>query len=365
MLRSMSMSPSFAAIDYLSTGSLGPVSPGFCASWAPTQCSGTQYGGGSASSYNWQSTNTTITPISGSSSQSNVNLYGQNIGSGGANAFAYAGSCQASSGGSATVTNCANGIGSPANGAVSSTTGGNSNRATMSLNPDSTCSTSANWSIYWYYTTGNGTTYTGSDDVTTPTNQSTNFSPSVGNGGEGSATINVGGALLELTLYLNGVSIAPANITGQLGAIYNGPHPHLLTGIAQVESSYQPFVNVSKYLVSGYWPNESYDGGSHVGLMQVPMNMQNAFDWTANMRAGSSLFTQKVASATNYSNAQVSSHPGLPALSGTQLEYDACVLYGPYGASGHYYVPNGTAWIVNPNNPQGVSYANSVFANMH
>ena len=103
VLCGMGISNSFAAIDYLSTGYLGPLQPQFCASWAPSQCQGTQYGGGSVSSYSSQSTNTSTTPISGSSSQSNVGLYGQNFGNGGANGFAYAGYCQASSGGSATV----------------------------------------------------------------------------------------------------------------------------------------------------------------------------------------------------------------------------------------------------------------------
>lgn len=104
VLCSMSMNNPFVAINSLATGFLGPVAPEFCTSWAPTQCEGTQYGGGSASSYSWQSTNNTTTPISGSASQSNVALYGQAAGYGGANASAHAGSCSASSGGTAQVT---------------------------------------------------------------------------------------------------------------------------------------------------------------------------------------------------------------------------------------------------------------------
>ncbi len=102
VLCSTGVYPSFVAIDYLSTGFLG-LTPQFCASWSPQTCSGTQYGGGSASSYSWQSQNNSITPISGSSSNSNVGLYGQALGSGGANGFVYAGSCQASGGGGAQV----------------------------------------------------------------------------------------------------------------------------------------------------------------------------------------------------------------------------------------------------------------------
>ena len=37
VLCGLSMYPSFVDIDYFSSGFLGPVSPQYCASWAPTQ----------------------------------------------------------------------------------------------------------------------------------------------------------------------------------------------------------------------------------------------------------------------------------------------------------------------------------------
>ncbi len=103
VLCGMSMYNSFTNINYLANGFLGPLSPQFCASYSPTICSGTQYGSGGASSYNWYSTNAGVTPISGSSTQSNVGLHGQALGTGGGVGSGYAGSCQASAGGIAQV----------------------------------------------------------------------------------------------------------------------------------------------------------------------------------------------------------------------------------------------------------------------
>ena len=55
--------------------------------------------------------------------------------------------------------------------------------------------------------------------------------------------------------------------------------------------------------------------------------------------------------------------PGLPGLTGVQLENAALVYYGPFADRGPYYVPNNdcTGWSVNPNNTDGVNYANGVW----
>ena len=41
------------------------------------------------------------------------------------------------------------------------------------------------------------------------------------------------------------------------------------------------------------WPLESYDGGSHIGLMQVPLSMHNAWNWEKNTEKGADIFYQK------------------------------------------------------------------------
>ncbi len=229
-------------------------------------------------------------------------------------------------------------VSSPANGGVFDTSGGNSNEATMALNGQSLCSGTVTWSFQWSYMTGNGNTYNASDSTQTTTGQQSNFSPTVGNGGNASVTVSVNnGTPTTWTVYVDGVLISSANITGQLVALYsNGARTHLLMGIAEVESSYRPFTLRSKYAINGYWPTESYDGGSHVGLMQVPMSMANAFDWTANMRAGSSLFSTKRQASYNYNASEVNANPHLPDLTDIQVENDALVFYGPYGSLGHY-----------------------------
>ncbi len=103
VLCGMTMYNSFASLNYLASGFLGPLSPQFCAAWAPTQCSGTQYGAGGASSYSWYSTNVGTTPISGPANQSNVGLMGRALGTGGAYGSGSTAYCQASAGGSAVV----------------------------------------------------------------------------------------------------------------------------------------------------------------------------------------------------------------------------------------------------------------------
>lgn len=167
--------------------------------------------------------------------------------------------------------------------------------------------------------------------------------------------------------YVDGASIPASAITSRLIALYSsGARTNLLTGIAQREASYQRFVNRDLYSTLGLWPNESYDGGSHVGLMQMPNGMAVAFDWMSNTAAGESLFQSKLGSAKSIMAGYQAGHPNLPTLTGVQLENDALVYYGPFGGSGPYYVPNSayTGWIVNPNNSSGVNYANGVVADI-
>jgi hypothetical protein len=100
--------------------------------------------------------------------------------------------------------------------------------------------------------------------------------------------------------------------------------------------------------------------------MQVPNAMNVAFDWTQNAAASATVFQQKVSKSQSVVSGYQASCKGLPGLTGTQLENDALVYYGSYAGSGPYYVPNTncTGWITNPNNSNGVSYANSVRADI-
>ncbi len=156
------------------------------------------------------------------------------------------------------------------------------------------------------------------------------------------------------------------------------PTPHLMTGIASVESSIEQFKSEALYGQTLYWPLESYDGGTHIGLMQMPTSMDYAFNWQDNASNAVALFYQKESVATTVASNEISSYSGLPALTGAQLENMALTLYGPYAGGTNpakqYYVPGcvgGTAsgttctggtwqWVVNTaGNANGVAYANS------
>ncbi|HLI84442.1 MAG TPA: hypothetical protein VKV17_11020 [Bryobacteraceae bacterium] len=117
----------------------------------------------------------------------------------------------------------------------------------------------------------------------------------------------------------------------------------------------------------GMWPNESCDGGSHIGLMMVPTTMADAFNWQQNATDGVHLFANdKLRRAGKYEDYCMSVYPKLRALTLQESELDGLVFYGP-GATlfnagyGAYWIPNaaGTDWEVNngPNgNPVGVDY---------
>jgi len=163
-------------------------------------------------------------------------------------------------------------------------------------------------------------------------------------------------------------------ITDQLVALYkNGATPRLMTGIAMQESSYMQFRSFTLYDRSDKWPNESDDGGSHIGLMMVVPNLRKAWDWFNNTKEGATLFVdQKLAFSRTYVNRKISEQNkvGITLRNLTPVEHEnnALVFYGPFAsATEHYYELNseGTDWIINTvGNPGGVGYANSVRAKM-
>lgn len=170
--------------------------------------------------------------------------------------------------------------------------------------------------------------------------------------------------------YVVGGSIPEREITDRLVLLYRqGETPRLLTGIADKESTYRQFSVRSKYDKQALWPVESYDGGSHIGLMQMPSTVQRAWDWQINTQDAADLFREKLRIAAALERRIIQAHRGLRRLTSVERENMALTLYGPAAAAGlnnQYYraiqLPDGTYdWTINTaNNPAGVQYANDV-----
>ncbi len=177
-----------------------------------------------------------------------------------------------------------------------------------------------------------------------------------------------------ITIYVVGTPIPDADITTRLVGLYGGATPNLMTGIVVRESAYRQFTTSSLFGVSTTWPTESYDGGSHIGLMQMPTTQAHAWDWMVNTADGVNFFSaSKLPLASQLTQRIIASHPGLRQLTAVELEHMAVCLYGE-GAlpklSQQYYAPVRTAsggwdWAVNTSgNPKGVAYTNYVFSNL-
>jgi hypothetical protein len=160
----------------------------------------------------------------------------------------------------------------------------------------------------------------------------------------------------------------------------------LMTQIAALESRpfCQQFFDPPDNFASPYypyggvidsWPVESggsgsnnAGGGAHIGLMQVPVSQQNAWDWIQNARDGTMCPQKKPNSATCGAAKSVGKNsfqekllivynrmlamqkgksPALGALTSCQLEEMALAEYGPYSSGSlenqYYYAAcNGT-----------------------
>jgi hypothetical protein len=132
-----------------------------------------------------------------------------------------------------------------------------------------------------------------------------------------------------------------------------GATPHLMTGVAQHESTYKQFFTQTLLGATAYWPHESADGGSHIGLMMVPTQQPYAWDWTSNTNDGVNdasygFVVAKLPLASTWQawitngHGSIPGHSSLATLTATQLEDMALVLYGP-AASGtwtkQFYIP--------------------------
>ncbi|MGA2602141.1 MAG: hypothetical protein ABSH09_34680, partial [Bryobacteraceae bacterium] len=95
---------SFADGTASSPLSLGPVVPMICTAFSPTACTGQSYSqGGSGYTYNWQSNNTSIATVYGSTTSSTATFYGQGVGTGSATGFVMSGYCNSGGGGTPSV----------------------------------------------------------------------------------------------------------------------------------------------------------------------------------------------------------------------------------------------------------------------
>lgn len=244
--------------------------------------------------------------------------------------------------------------------------------------PSAPSGTQVNWTLMLQYSTSGGVKVPSIPKTFTTTTDGRKAIQTIAFASRGgqltsNANATISGSVVnapQVQSVITGLAIPSDQITAQLTSLYGGgATPNLMTGIAEVESTYLQFVHRVLYGISADWPVESYDGGSHIGLMQMPTrSMGVAFDWLSNTKAGVNLFGNKIVSAQNLMNRIVAQHSGLRVLSPTELENMALVLYGPYASaslSKQYYVPvqqNGVwVWIVNTSgNANGVMYADDV-----
>ncbi|HZF13290.1 MAG TPA: hypothetical protein VFE33_31250 [Thermoanaerobaculia bacterium] len=180
-----------------------------------------------------------------------------------------------------------------------------------------------------------------------------------------------------VTFTVTGTAIPDASITSRLVSLYqDGATPHLLTGIAMVESTYHQFEDNTLYGREDLWPTESHaDGGSHIGLMMVPTSsgLANAWSWQANTSAGVNVFRGKIALAQSRMKQMMEGKPGLRSLTALEIENMAVYLYRGASGSGslskQYYIPVQKSgkwdWAFNPKaSSVGVAYVDLIRNNM-
>ena len=156
------------------------------------------------------------------------------------------------------------------------------------LRAESTCAGTVNWTLKFVYFTTSGLSYSTSgpfsqsDVLRQPgASGSVSFVTPRGSGGRvdviADVTINNQTTRQAVTYYVDGITIPPVTISSLLVDLYsqvsNKPDrtPGLLAAISGFESGKRQFGHFGQpfglFGISGMWPFESYDGGSHVGVM--------------------------------------------------------------------------------------------------
>jgi hypothetical protein len=253
---------------------------------------------------------------------------------------------------------------------------------------DPGCLGTVQWSVTFSYYPSRGfpTSNSSTLSICGKVNEAATVSTPPGVGGRGSviATIIVNGkpvGNVPATIYVDGIQLPEYAAQELLTTLYTqqgGTTRTLMAAVAQQESQLQQFNWTGRWAYSplwgrdGYWPTESYDikngNGSHIGLMQMPTNMVDAYNWSQNASDGVNFFYQQKLNgkAKAYEAALHQQCPSLPAFTAGDTEMDALAFYGP-GASntlGAYWAagPNCSEWIVNPMNKKATDYAATVHA---
>jgi hypothetical protein len=260
--------------------------------------------------------------------------------------------------------------------------------ATVPLLASSTCPGTVVWTLnFFYQTSGTKGTSIAGPFQTPPVNLGVTYSyqTQAGTGGRinADAAITIGGQTTHqgVVLYVDGPTggIPNQTVSNQLYTLYvGGGRQWLMTGVAETESGYMEGVGqfATRTLftppIQGLWPHESYDGGSHIGLMQMPTTMSDGYSWQQNTTDGVNLFaSDKLRRAGNYENLLRMQYTSLRSLTLQETELDALVFYGPGANSvstqNAYWVPNApkTDWVVNNGkngNSVGVNYVNQVLS---
>ena len=204
------------------------------------------------------------------------------------------------------------------------------------------------WNLKLEYETDGGGVFESIEQFTTTDDQAVDKTFTSKGGRliiEASAVVNGAACSTKITNFITGVGIPNAAITQRLRYLYTplaGGTDGLLTGVAMKESSYRQFFNrYSKYGFTARWPVENIQTppprGSYIGMMQVPVAMNTAWDWLANTQRGADVFAEKLAIASNQVANLQSTHQGLRDLSGVELENYALSLYGGFRIK--YYTP--------------------------
>ncbi|MEZ5399858.1 MAG: IPT/TIG domain-containing protein [Bryobacteraceae bacterium] len=268
---------------------------------------------------------------------------------------------------------------------------GNPRSARIPLRAATGCIGSVTWELTFTYqtTAGKGASrmgpYTVSDSLRNPfdfTAFQYDTPPGAGGRVDVTAIVSAQGQVSQqaATFYVDGAQIGEFEIGQRLEMLYlsydpNRATPRLMAGLSWAESQRWQFGDKSKefglFGIQGLWPNESYDGGSHIGLMMVPTRMDRAFDWFTNTDNGVSLFvTDKRPRALSYEaeKTEYFSDRGiqLRSLNPSEREDNTLCYYGEAALGirelGPYWIPiaNGSGWQKNKNHSKCTSYVDKV-----
>ncbi|WP_263419295.1 hypothetical protein [Terriglobus albidus] len=250
----------------------------------------------------------------------------------------------------------------------------------VSTTPNASCpgAGTVNWTVTTVYATSahKGASQAPQHQFTSSLNQTYNYTTLAGEGGQLTfkASFSSNGATLSKskTVLVDGTGIPVASVKSLLTADYSagaGGTPNLFRGVACTESKFKQFstttllsdgatsVPLVLYGVNACWPNESFGGGSHIGIGMVKTSMTYAYDWTANANSAiNDVFAWAKGRADTYIANTRQSHPNLPQPTAQQKE-DMALIYYRWGAA----VLANTYWVVNPSGNGWMKNTNATY----